>query len=300
MVLLVLLAVAPFLVYPIIVAKVLCFALFAASFNLLLGYAGLMSFGHAAYFGVASYICAYAMKSWGTTPEIAILAGTAGATVLGAVLGFIAIRRQGIYFAMITLGLSQLVYFLCLQSPYSGGEDGIQDVPRGALFGLIPLNDDRVVYAVAALIFLAGFGAIYRIIHSPYGHILKAIADNETRVVSLGYRTDIYKLVAFILSTALAGLAGATKAIVFQLASLADVHWSMSGDAVLMTLVGGSGTLLGPLIGATVIVGIENFVQHLGGWMNVLQGVIFMTCVVLIPRGVVGELLARRRVGSKE
>jgi branched-chain amino acid transport system permease protein len=239
------------------------------------------------------------MKSWGTTPEIAILAGTVGATALGAVLGFIAIRRQGIYFAMITLGLSQLVYFMCLQSPYSGGEDGIQDVPRGALFGLIPLNNDRVVYAMTALIFLAGFGAIYRIIHSPYGHILKAIADNETRVVSLGYRTDLYKLVAFILSASIAGLAGATKAIVFQLASLADVHWSMSGDAVLMTLVGGTGTFLGPLIGATVIIGIENFVQHLGGWMNVLQGVIFITCVVLMPRGVVGEFLARRRTGAK-
>lgn len=287
----VLLAVAPFLAYPVFVMKVMCFALFALAFNLLLGYGGLLSFGHAAYFGMASYVSAYTAKNWGLTPELAILSGTLIAGMLGAVFGSLAIRRQGIYFAMITLALAQMVFFFSLQTPrFTGGEDGIQSVPRGKLFGLISLADDRALYYVVAVIFMAGLLLIYRIIHSPFGQVCKAIRDNEPRAISLGYRANRYKLAVFVLSAALAGLAGSTKAIVFQLASLTDVHWSMSGEVVLMTLVGGLGTVFGPIVGALVIVSMQNYLASLGAWVTVVQGVIFVICVMLFREGIVGVI----------
>lgn len=288
----VVLAVAPFVAYPVFVMKVMCFALFALAFNLLLGYGGLLSFGHAAYFGMASYISAYAAKAWGLTPELSILAGTATAMVLGLVFGLLAIRRQGIYFSMITLALAQMVYFFSLQAGFTGGEDGIQGVPRGRLFGAIDLSDDRVLYAMVAVIVLAGMLAIYRIIHSPFGQVLKAIRDNEPRAVSLGYRVNRYKIAVFVLSATLAGLAGATKAIVFQLASLTDVYWTMSGEVVLMTLVGGMGTVFGPIIGALVIVAMETYLAPFGAWVTVIQGTVFVLCVLLFREGIVG-LIAR-------
>jgi branched-chain amino acid transport system permease protein len=285
------LAVAPFIAYPVFVMKVLCFALFALAFNLLLGYGGLLSFGHAAYFGMASYVSAYTAKNWGLTPELAILLGTCVAALLGALFGALAIRRQGIYFAMITLALAQMVFFFSLQTPrFTGGEDGIQAVPRGKLFGLINLADDRTLYWVVAIIFMAGLLAIYRIIHSPFGQVCKAIRDNEPRAISLGYRANQYKLTVFVLSATLAGLAGATKAIVFQLASLTDVYWSMSGEVVLMTLVGGLGTVFGPIVGALVIVSMQNYLASLGAWVTVVQGVIFVICVLLFREGIVGVI----------
>ena len=287
------LAVAPFLLYPVFLMKVLCFALFACAFNRLLGYGGLLSFGHAAYLGTASYICAHTAKVWGVPPEVAILLGTASAAVLGLVFGSLAIRRQGIYFAMITLALAQMVFFFSLQAPFTGGEDGIQAVPRGRLFGLVDLSSDTTLYYVVATIFLAGVLFIYRIIHSPFGQVLKAIRDNEPRAISLGYATNRYKLVVFTLSATLAGLAGATKAIVFQLASLTDVHWTMSGEVVLMTLVGGMGTVFGPMVGAAVIVTMQNYLAHLGAWVTVIQGVIFVICVMLFREGIVGVLAKR-------
>ncbi|MDU0342654.1 branched-chain amino acid ABC transporter permease [Bosea sp. ZW T0_25] len=285
------LVIAPFVAYPVFVMKVLCFALFALAFNLLLGYGGLLSFGHAAYFGMASYVCAYAAKHWGFNPEFAILAGTGVAAILGLVFGSLAIRRQGIYFAMITLALAQMVFFFSLQTPrFTGGEDGIQAVPRGKLFGVINLADDRTLYWVVALIFMAGLLAFYRIIHSPFGQVCKAIRDNEPRAISLGYRANQYKLAVFVLSAMLAGLAGSTKAIVFQLASLTDVHWSMSGEVVLMTLVGGLGTIFGPIVGALVIVSMQNFLATLGAWVTVIQGVIFVLCVLLFREGILGVI----------
>lgn len=283
-------AIAPFLLYPVFLMKVMCFALFALAFNLLLGYGGLLSFGHAAYFGMASYICAYAAKVWGLTPELAILCGTGVAAVLGFVLGSLAIRRQGIYFAMITLALAQMVYFVSLQAKFTGGEDGIQSVPRGKLFGLIDLTGDLAIYAVVAVIFLAGFLLIYRIIHSPFGQVLKAIRDNEPRMISLGYRTARYKLIVFVLSATLAGLAGSTKALVFQLASLTDVHWAMSGEVVLMTLVGGMGTVFGPVAGAAVIVTMETYLAQFGASVIIMQGTVFVICVMLFREGIVGKL----------
>lgn len=286
----VVLAVAPFLLYPVFLMKVLCFALFASAFNLLLGFGGLLSFGHAAYFGMASYVAAYTAKVWGFTPELAILSGTLVGTLLGVVFGALAIRRQGIYFSMITLALAQMIYFFSLQAPFTGGEDGIQAVPRGRLFGLISLADDRTLYYVVAAIFLFGLGVIYRIIHSPFGQVMKAIRDNEPRAISLGYRVNQYKLLIFVLSTALAALAGATKSIVFQLASLTDVNWPMSGEVVLMTLVGGLGTVFGPMIGAAVIVAMENYLASLGAWVLVVQGVIFVVCVLAFREGIVGVL----------
>jgi branched-chain amino acid transport system permease protein len=287
----VLLLVAPLFLYPVFLMKVLCFALFACAFNLLLGYGGLLSFGHAAYFGMASYVSAYTAKAWGLTPELAILLGTVTAGGLGFVFGSLAIRRQGIYFAMITLALAQMVFFFSLQAPrFTGGEDGIQAVPRGHLFGLVSLADDRVLYYLVAGIFFAGLLLIYRIIHSPFGQVLKAIRDNEPRAISLGYRTNHYKLMTFVLSAALAGVAGATKAIVFQLASLTDVHWSMSGEVVLMTLVGGMGTVFGPIVGALVIVAMQNYLAQLGAWVTVIQGVIFVICVLLFREGIVGVI----------
>jgi branched-chain amino acid transport system permease protein len=281
---------APFLVYPVFVMKVLCFALFASAFNLLLGYGGLLSFGHAAYFGMASYVSAHAAKEWGLTPELAILAGTAVAALLGLAIGALAIRRQGIYFAMVTLAFAQMVYFFSLQAGFTGGEDGIQAVPRGRLFGLIDLSADRSLYWLVAAIFMFGMLAIYRIIHSPFGQVLKAIREHEPRAVSLGYRTNHYKMMVFVLSAALAGLAGATKAIVFQLASLTDVYWGMSGEVVLMTLLGGMGTVFGPMVGAAVVVTMQNYLAELGAWVTVIQGVIFVTCVLVFRAGIVGVL----------
>jgi branched-chain amino acid transport system permease protein len=287
----VLLLVAPYGLYPVFLMKVLCFALFACAFNLLLGYGGLLSFGHAAYFGMASYVSAYTAKHWGITPEIAILLGTAVAALLGFLFGALAIRRQGIYFAMITLALAQMVYFFSLQTPrFTGGEDGIQAVPRGHLFGAISLADDRAIYYLVAAIFFAGLLLIYRIIHSPFGQVLKAIRDNEPRAISLGYRTNHYKLMVFVLSATLAGLGGATKSIVFQLASLTDVHWTMSGEVVLITLVGGMGTVFGPIVGALVIVTMENYLATLGAWVTVVQGAIFVVCVLLFREGIVGVI----------
>jgi len=282
--------VAPTVIYPVFLMKVMCFALFACAFNLLIGYVGLLSFGHAMFFGLASYVAAHGAKVWGLTPELAVLAGTACAGALGLAVGALAIRRQGIYFAMITLALSQMVFFFCLQAPFTGGEDGIQAVPRGRLFGLIDLSSTWAMYAFVCAIFFGGFLSIYRIVHSPFGQVLKAIRENESRAVSLGYDVDRYKLLAFVLSATLAGLAGATKAIVFQLASLTDVHWTMSGEVVLMTLVGGMGTLFGPVAGAAIIVTMQSYLAELGAWVTVVQGVIFVLCVLAFRRGVIGEL----------
>ncbi|AWN47241.1 branched-chain amino acid ABC transporter permease [Methylobacterium terrae] len=288
----VLLAVLPFILYPVFLMKVLCFALFALAFNLLLGYGGLLSFGHAAYFGMASYVTAYTAKYWGLTPELAIIGGTLVAALLGLVFGALAIRRQGIYFSMITLALAQMVFFFSLQAKFTGGEDGIQAVPRGNLFGVISLADDRVLYALVAVIFFLGLLLIYRIIHSPFGQVLKAIRDNEPRAISLGYRANQYKLAVFVLSTTLAGLAGSTKAIVFQLASLTDVHWSMSGEVVLMTLVGGMGTVFGPILGSFVIIAMENYLAQFGAWVTIIQGFVFVICVLVFREGILG-LVAR-------
>ena len=282
--------VAPFVVYPVFLMKALCFALFACAFNLLIGYGGLLSFGHAAYLGSAGYVTAHAAKVWGWPPELAILAGVVGAAALGLVIGALAIRRQGIYFAMITLALAQMLYFFCLQAPFTGGEDGIQSVPRGVLFGLVDLRNPLAMYFTVLGIFLAGFLLIYRTIHSPFGQVLKAIRENEPRALSLGYGADQYKLIAFVLSAALSGLAGGTKAIVFQLASLTDVHWTMSGEVVLMTLLGGLGTVFGPVAGAVIVIGLETYLAQLGAWVTVVQGTIFVLCVLAFRRGVVGEL----------
>ena len=282
--------VAPFLLYPVFVMKVLCFALFACAFNLLLGYGGLLSFGHAAYFGSASYVSAHAAKVWGLSPELAIISGVLAATVLGLAIGSLAIRRQGIYFAMVTLAFAQMVFFFSLQAPFTGGEDGIQAVPRGSLFGMVDLRSDMSLYFVVLAITFGGLLAIYRIIHSPFGQVLKAIRENEPRAISLGYRVNRYKLAVFVLSAALAGLAGATKAMVFQLASLTDVHWSMSGEVVLMTLIGGMGTVFGPIVGAAVIVTMQNYLATFGAWVTIIQGVIFVISVLLFREGIVGVI----------
>ncbi len=284
------LAVAPIWVYPVFLMKVMCFALFASAFNLLLGFGGLLSFGHAMFMGSAGYVAAYSAKSWGLNPELCVLLGTVSSAILALVVGLLAIRRQGIYFAMITLALAQMVFFFCLQVPFTGGEDGIQAVPRGKLFGLIDLENNVNMYIFVLSIFLLGFLLIWRVIHSPFGQILKAIREHPDRATSLGYDTDTFKLLAFVISGALAGTAGGTKALVFQLASLTDVHWSMSGEVVLMTLVGGMGTLFGPLIGAAVIVSMENYLAQLGAWVTVVQGFIFVVCVLAFRRGIIGEI----------
>jgi branched-chain amino acid transport system permease protein len=284
------LAVAPFFMYPVFLMKVLCFALFACAFNLLIGFVGLLSFGHAMFFGGAAYIAAHAAKVWGWPFEISILAGTATAAAMGFVVGSLAIRRQGIYFAMITLALAQMIYFLALQAPFTGGEDGLQKVPRGFLLGVVDLRNDLTLYFVVATVFLAGFLAIYRIVHSPFGQVLKSIRENEPRAISLGYKADHYKLMAFILSATLVGLAGSVKAMVFQLASLTDVHWSMSGEVVLMTLVGGLGTIFGPIAGAVVIITMQNYLAELGSWVTIVQGIVFVVCVLAFRRGIVGEI----------
>jgi branched-chain amino acid transport system permease protein len=281
---------APFVVYPLFLMKALCFALFACAFNLLIGYAGLLSFGHAAFLGSAGYVTAHAAKVWGWPPELAILGGTAAAGALGLVVGGLAIRRQGIYFAMVTLALAQMIYFFCLQAPFTHGEDGIQAVPRGTLLGLFDLRQTMTLYFVVLAIFLGGFLLIYRTIHSPFGQVLKGIRENEPRAISLGYKADQYKLIAFALSATLSGLAGGTKAIVFQLASLTDVHWTMSGEVVLMTLLGGLGTVFGPVVGALVMVTLEHYLAQLGAWVTIVQGAIFIVCVLTFRRGIVGEL----------
>ena len=283
-------AIAPYFVYPVFLMKVMCFALFACAFNLLLGFGGLLSFGHAMFFGTSGYAAAHAAKVWGLTPELSVLFATLCATVLAWVVGLLAIRRQGIYFAMITLALSQMVFFVYLQTPFTGGEDGIQGVPHGHLFGLIDLNNEVAMYVFVMAIFLLGFGLVWRIVHSPFGQVLKAIRENEQRALSLGYDVDRFKLIAFILSGTVAGMAGGTKALVFQLASLTDVHWTMSGEVVLMTLVGGLGTLFGPVVGAAVIVTMQNYLAQLGSWVTVVQGLVFVVCVMLFRKGLVGEI----------
>lgn len=291
--------VAPFFVYPVFLMQLLCFALFACAFNLLIGYTGLLSFGHAAFFGGAAYVTGYLVKTMGVTPGLGILAGTAVAATMGLAFGWIAIRRQGIYFAMITLALAQVVYFIALKAPFTGGEDGLQDIPRGMAFGFIDLGHayrvfgtplELNLYYFVFAIFVFGFWLIYRTVHSPFGQVLKAIRENETRALSLGYRVDRFKLLAFVLSAALAGMAGATKAVVFQLASLTDVSWQASGEVILMTLVGGMGTVLGPVVGAFTVLTLHSELSAIGSWVTVIIGVTFVVCVLVFRRGLVGEL----------
>ncbi|MGB9148750.1 MAG: branched-chain amino acid ABC transporter permease [Burkholderiales bacterium] len=291
-VLLILAGLAPLVLYPVFLMKALCFALFACAFNLLLGYTGLLSFGHAMFLGSAGYVTGHLVKVLGWPPELGILAGTLAATVLGYIVGSIAIRRQGIYFAMTTLALSQMIYFLCVQAKFTGAEDGLQGVPRGKLFGMIDLSNDLNMYYFVLAIFVFGFWLIYRAIHSPFGQVLKSIRENEPRAISLGYDVDKYKLLAFVISGGLAGLAGSTKTLVMQLASLTDVHWHASGEVVLMTLLGGLGTVLGPVVGAFVIVTLQNYLAGFGSWVTVITGSIFVVCVLAFRRGIVGELQA--------
>ena len=294
------LLVAPFVgVYPVFLMNALCFAIFACAFNLLLGYTGLLSFGHAAFMGSAAYVTGWLVRSAGWSPEAGVLAGTLGAALLGLLVGLVAIRRQGIYFAMVTLAMAQMIYFICLQVPYTGGEDGLQGVPRGNLLGVLPLSNDLVMYFLVLAIFVGVFLGVTRIVHSPYGQVLKAIRENEPRAISLGYDVDRYKLLAFVLSTAIAGLAGSVKTLVLGFATLSDVHWSLSGEVVLMTLLGGMGTFAGPAIGAFTIIGLQNFLaDRVGSWVTVIIGAIFVFCVIAFRKGIVGELLAwqqRRR-----
>jgi branched-chain amino acid transport system permease protein len=291
-----LIAIAPFVAYPFFVMQALCFALFACAFNLLIGYANLLSLGHAMFLGLASYVCAHAAKVWGLEPVSAIVLGVAASALLGLVTGALAIRSMGIYFAMITVAFSQMVYFFCVEAPFTHGEDGIQAVPQGRALGLIDLSNPWALYIFVAAIFLFGFLAIQRAVNSPFGEILKAIRENEPRAVSLGYRTLQYKLAAFTLSAAIAGLAGATKAIVAQNASLTDVAFAMSGEVVLMTLVGGMGTFYGPVLGALVVVAMQNYLAQYGEWVTVIQGVVFVACVLVFRRGLVGELAARAKI----
>ncbi|MBI3714749.1 MAG: branched-chain amino acid ABC transporter permease [Betaproteobacteria bacterium] len=288
---------APFVGYPIFLMSCLCFALFACAFNLLIGYTGLLSFGHAMFFGFAAYISGYTSKAWGWTPEFAILAGTLSAAVIGYVVGWLAVRRQGIYFAMVTLALSQMVYFFCVQAPFTNAEDGIQGVPRNKLLGLVDLHSDTVMYFFVLAVFVFGFWMIHRIIHSPFGQVLKSIRENEPRALSLGYDVNKYKLLAFVLSAALAGLAGATKALALGLATLTDVTWQMSGEVVLMTLLGVMGTVLGPVLGASAIVTMQNYLSGVGSWVNIIMGGTFIVCVLLFRRGIVGEI--QFRLGKK-
>jgi len=279
-------------IYIVLVMKLLCFALFACALNLLLGFTGLLSFGHAAFFGTAAYITAYFCKELGLSPELGILLGFAGSGFLGYLIGSLAIRRQGIYFAMVTLALSQMIYFLAIQLRFTGGEDGIQGVPRGMLFGFIDLKNDFAMYYFVLVIFLFGFAVIMRTVHSPFGQILKAIRENEPRAISLGYDVDRFKLISFVISASLAGLAGSTKSLVFQMATLTDVHWHMSGEVVLMTMLGGMGTILGPVVGAGIIVGLQNYLANIGSWSTIATGFIFVICVLAFRRGVVGEIAA--------
>ena len=291
-----LIAVAPFVAYPFFIMQALCFALFACAFNLLIGYVNLLSLGHAMFLGLASYLCAHAAKVWGLEPVSAIALGVAASAALGLVTGALAIRSSGIYFAMITVAFSQMVYFFCVEAPFTHGEDGIQAVPQGRAFGVVDLSNPRILYVFVAVIFLFGFLAVMRIVNSPFGEILKAIRENEPRVVSLGYRSLQYKLAAFVLSAAIAGLAGATKAIVAQNASLTDVAFAMSGEVVLMTLVGGMATFYGPVVGAFIVVSMQNYLAQFGEWVTVIQGVVFVACVLAFRRGIVGELAARAKI----
>lgn len=296
--LLAVLLIAPHLFYPVFLMKVLCFALFACAFNLLLGYVGLLSFGHAAFFGSAGYITAHAVKAYNFDPISGILLGVAVSSLLGLIIGWLAIRRSGIYFAMITLGFAQVVYFLSLQMEFTGGEDGIQGVPRGTLFGLVDLTDTMSMYYFVMVIFLFGFWMVYRTINSPFGQVLKAIRENEPRARSLGYDTDRFKLMVFVISAGLSGMAGGTKSLVFQLASLTDVNWHMSGEVVLMTLLGGMGTVLGPAVGALLVVTLNNYLASFGSWVTIIIGAIFVTCVLAFRRGIVGEILEKIRTMS--
>jgi branched-chain amino acid transport system permease protein len=284
---------APFVIYPIFLMKVLCFALFACAFNLLIGFTGLLSFGHAMFFGFAAYVCGHAAKVWGLTPEVSILLGTASGAVIGYAVGWLAVRRQGIYFAMITLAMSQMIYFICVQAPFTYAEDGIQSIPRGKLFGLLSLQDDTTMYFFVLGVFIFGFWLIYRTIHSPFGQVLKSIRENEPRALSLGYDVDKYKLLAFVISAALAGLAGALKSLSLGLATLTDVTWQMSGEVVLMTLLGGMGTILGPVLGAASIIAIQNYLSGLGSWVTIIMGTTFVICVLAFRRGIVGEIAHR-------
>ncbi|XQU07461.1 branched-chain amino acid ABC transporter permease [Halomonas sp. LY9] len=294
--------VAPFVAYPVFLMKILCFALFACAFNLLLGYAGLLSFGHAAFLATGGYVTGYLLASYpGLTPELGILAGTAMATLLGALFGVLSIRRQGIYFAMVTLALAQLMFFVFVQSSFTGGEDGLHGVPRGSLFGVIDISSNLAMYYFVFAVFVFGFAVIQRTVHSPFGQVLKAIRENEPRAISLGYNVDAYKLLAFVLSAALAGLAGSTKTVVFQLASLTDAHWHMSGEVILMTLLGGVGTLLGPLMGAGLVVSLQHLLAQspLGNWVSVILGIIFVVCVLSFRSGIIGELSKMYRKNFK-
>ena len=291
--------VAPLMVYPVFLMKLLCFALFACAFNLLLGYAGLLSFGHAAFFACGGYITGYMLSTYsGLSTELGILVGTLASTVLGLIFGLLAIRRQGIYFAMITLALAQMAFFVFVQAPFTGGENGMQGVPRGYLLGLFDMQNNMALYYFVLTVFVIGFAIIQRTIHSPYGQVLKAIRENEPRAISLGYNVDGHKLLAFVISAALTGLAGSTKTVVFQLASLTDAHWHMSGEVILMTLLGGVGTILGPIVGATVVVTLQSSLSNgpLGEWVHVILGVIFVLCVLLFRSGIVGwvERLIKR------
>ena len=281
---------APFIGYPIFLMSCLCFALFACAFNLLIGFTGLLSFGHAMFFGFAAYVAGHAAKVWGWSPELAILFGTATTAVIGYVVGWLAVRRQGIYFAMVTLALSQMIYFFCVQAPFTYAEDGIQSIPRGNLLGVIDLKNDIAMYFFVLAIFVGAFWLINRIIHSPFGQVMKSIRENEPRALSLGYDVDKYKLMAFVLSATLAGLAGATKALALGIASLTDVGWQMSGEVVLMTLLGGMGTILGPVVGATTIITMQNYLSGFGSWVTVIMGVTFVVCVLVFRRGIVGEI----------
>jgi branched-chain amino acid transport system permease protein len=289
-VMVVLIVASPFVLYPVFLMRVLTAALFACAFNLMIGYVGLLSFGQAAFFGMGSYVTAWTMKTWHLDASVAIIFGGLTGAVLGLVLGYLAIRRSGIYFAMITLALAQMVYFFCLEAPFTGGEDGIQQVPRGHLFGFFDLSDDMTMYWVTAAVFLGGFLLVHRIIHSPFGQVLKGIRENEPRATSLGYRTDDYKLIAFVLSCTIAGVAGGTKALVFGIATLTDVHYSTSGEVVLTTLLGGLGTVFGPAVGALAVTSMENYLAQFGAWVTVTQGVIFMVCVLAFRRGIIGEV----------
>jgi branched-chain amino acid transport system permease protein len=289
---------APLFFYPIFLMKLLCFALFACAFNLLLGYTGLLSFGHATFFGGAAYFTAHAMKEWGVTPEIGVLIGVAGAALLGLIVGFVAIRRQGIYFAMITLALGQMFYFFCLQAQFTHGEDGIQSVPRGHLFGIVDLGNTTNMYYFVLAVFVIGVAIIWRFINSPFGMILKSIRENEARATSLGYSVARYKLGAFVMSAALTGLAGGVKALVFQFATLTDVGWQMSGEVILMTLLGGIGTLIGPIVGAGLVVTLQNYLATSDFPVTIITGIVFMVCVLLFRRGIIGEFYASR-LGKK-
>lgn len=291
---LILLIAAPFCgLYPVFMMKALCFAIFACAFNLLLGFTGLLSFGHAAFLGSAAYATGWLVRSAGWPPELAVLAGVALASALGLVVGLLSIRREGIYFAMITFAMSQMVFFVCLQVPFTGGEDGLQGVPRGTLFGVLSLQNDRVMYFVVLSVFVAVFAFIWRVIHSPFGQVLKAIRENEPRAISLGYDVARYKLLAFVLSSAVAGLAGSLKTTVLGFATLSDVHWSLSGEVVLMTLLGGMGTFTGPVLGAFTVIGLQNFLaDRVGSWVQVIIGATFVVCVSAFRRGFVGEFLA--------